>query len=352
MNSTSSADVYNIQNSTNMKQKSLDLITDKLKTTLPLFTLIVLFNFSMCCASLLIFHRDQKSSYKSRTFVLLKLLFANDLLLSTYMIIVSFWHVFNGLFGFDEIHSKRTCFLVNSLQIFFASNNCLLTLLISLDRFSVLTKKTMAITTDYSASNIRFLSTLLILFVLSTTIYVIGLFQEFDSAPVLYCTLKTSWGNTFATTSLLFSNTLTWSTMFVYLVLLVLNLLHVFKMGSPTDQPGIATLKLTKRLSKVLACSTLIYFLLGPLSNMSFLVLYQVLPAFATSFIASILGMTIFIEGSFFTLSLLAMKMFRDDFRKLIAPNFKCFQNQVGDGLNVNKNNNNIENMGMQVIAQ
>jgi len=353
-NSITSADVLNIQNSTNMKQESFDLISDKLRTTISLiYTLMILFNFSMCCISLLIFHRDQQSSYKSRTFVLLKLLFANDLLLSTYMVIISIWHAFiNGLFGFDEIHSNRTCFLVNSPQVFFIKNNCFLTLLISLDRFSILTKKPLTITADYNASNVGFMSTMLILLVLSTTVCVIGFFQPFDSTPVLHCTLKASMSKNFATFTLLISNTLMWSTLFVYLALIVLNQLNIFKMGSPNDQPSIATLKLTKRLSRVLAYSTLIYFLLGPLSSMTLLVLYQVLPAFATSFIAAILGAMAFLEGSFFTLSLLAMKVFRDDFRKLVAPNLQWFQNRVGVGLNVNQNNNHTENVGMQVIAQ
>jgi len=329
--------------SSNLTQSSINLVHDQLYTFI--ITLIIqLLNLILCLISLRIFSIDQQASYRSRTMVLLRLLFANSLCLSAYCSFLVIWHVINGIFGFDELFQQRTCFVINGGQIFFILNNDLLTLMIAIDRFLMLTEQTISGVYDYK--NARFIGTILSGAILSFSLNMLCLFDQFDTEPVLVCTLKSSLGSRFLKPAWFFKICLNWATVCTYIVLMVLNQLKIFNLDSPgtANQANLNTLKLAKRLSKVLAFSTIIYFILGPLSSSLLFVLatLNVINDLATSFVGAALSMTQLIEGSFYALSLLAMKAFRDDFRKLVVPNLKWFENNVGVVGNAGNPGNNV----------
>jgi len=319
--------ILNFSESAMLRQKSIDFLRDQVKyNVIEWEALLADATASFISLYLLL---KNKLDYKSRTYFFLKLLFFNCLSQSVYSLPFTSWHIFNGMFGLDEVYSKRICFLVNQFQFFFVHNNCAITLLVSFDSLLVTLQKSPTLGSNFSPSKPKFLA--LLIGILSINIMIqIFLISDDYSGSVISCTARGTLGDHFALPVMLVFVVLTWLAFFVDIFMLIVALVR-YKNQHVVDSVDLIAIKRARRITLVLTYTSLVYLFVGPMSTTVLTVLLASgSNAFLLQTIMPLVSWLIYVEAVFYTGSLLLLEDYRRDFKKTFGKCFKCFQNQVG----------------------
>jgi len=265
-----------------------------------------------------------KTNYKSRTFAYLKLFFANELLLCAYDIPYISWHIYNAVTGRPEVMSKRSCLYLISPMYFIIRNSYTLTLLISLDRLLGFIKiaKNQMVVQPITFKPLAPKFVLLILGLLSINILLqVGSFLDtFEEIQIYFCTSKEALGKYGNITMAAVIGLESWATICIYsFQLVVIGMKWAETDTSPGQSNNLNEIRVRdyKRVSRMLAYTSLLYFLIGPFFVTAVTILKQVLPSQLFLTISSWMTLSNAVQGLFYSVSLLLIETYRDDFLKL-----------------------------------
>jgi len=311
-------------NITTQVQSSINIVQQQLSVTIVML-IVALINSGCNFISLKIL-LSSKINYKSRTFVWLKLFFANDLLYMVYTVPYILWHITSVQ---TELMTLRTCSYIVSPLYFFSRNSYTLSLSISLDRLlgfiDILKKKMVVNSVEFKLLAPKFLSFISLLLSINFCLQLGVLFDNYDdNALIEICSSKALTGRllTILTGALLvFESSLTVS---VYIFLLVI---IGIKWAKTDTSPGQASnlneinVRDYKKLCRVLGYTSLLYFFLGPLFLTAMASVLNFLPSQIAFMISSWMSISNILLGVFYTTSLLFTQDFRQDFLILFGVN-------------------------------
>jgi len=277
---------------------------------------------ALLCSIVLFRHRKK---FSGRTFSFLRLFFVQDCFLTLYMLIFnSLWHLYNNLFSRAEIFPRYVCFRFTGVLFCMVINNSLLTFLISIDR--------LRITLRPKSGNVKFnwtFCTIIMLIgpsIISCVLYIVSLFDNADSSTafVVYCTTRSSTGPKMTLILWYMLTISSYATLLVYLIMLLFTWFKSIKVfnSKSTRQRSKAVkainARMTNKLSKLLAYTTIAYFLIGPLPNTisALLALFFSTDAFL---FGSYIGWMTFTESTVYTVSLLFLGQFRREFLSMFC---------------------------------
>jgi len=282
-------------------------------------------NLVCCVAASLILWRGK--FFTGRMFVLLRLFFLNDSLVSICVCSIQLWHIYNNVSGGDELYTRTTCFWINGLQFFFVINNNLISMTVALDRLQFSLNPTKVIS-KYFQPSCSSLSMLIVPLVLSGLLYISALLDtEGGNALMVYCSARNSTGPN--TTMLLWASIFLISigTMLLYVFMLMAACCRKTKVeaatndnttNQKTNNVAVIQAKMFKKLSRNLAITTIVYFFVGPLPNGLSTVFATQMPTMLLS-VGLYYGWLTFVEGSVYTFTLLLSRQFRQEFAKLFG---------------------------------
>jgi len=304
--------------STSKSLESLSIATIR-SLLIPQLLYLVFGTVNLLASTICIIVLFRGKQFTGRTFVFLRLFFVQDFLLTLYMLVVnSIWHLFNNLFGRSEIFPRYACFRFTGVLFCMVINNSMLTFMISIDRLRMTLKPTLGSLKFKWTPGTAFM--ILTPSMVSCLLYIVSLFDNADSSTiVLYCTTRSSTG---PKTTLLFWYTLTsssYATLFIYLFMLLTARCKLAQIDTSTENGNqissvnAINIKMTRRLSKLLAYTTMAYFIIGPLPNTVSALLVSFLPADIVS-LGSYIGWMTFTESSMYLVSLLFLDQFREEF--------------------------------------
>jgi len=273
---------------------------------------------------LVLSHSKHKAKYRTKTFILLKLLFINSFLFSCCHLPVTTWHIYNGIFGVPELYKRRFCFLINQFDAFFNRHSRLLILLIGFDRLAITVRKSATVTASFNPIRPGFLISTASIVLGNVVLQTFFMSDEFaDESPLIYCNLDKSLGKRFGLGMLFFSVLLTWLAFLLYFAMLIVVLFkqihgapdHGSTNGCSVD--SVALKRARKITYSLTYYSTIIYLVTGPMTitclvAMEALENYQLLSALGPS-----ITWILYLESTFHTVSLLFMDDFRTDFLSL-----------------------------------
>jgi len=305
-------------NNTTVSLASISVNINRSYLTAQLILSSSCFINSLCCLlSLLTLSRGK--CFHGRVFVLLRLFFVNDGLVSIYALFLQLFHVYNNVNRIPELYSRFKCFWIVGEQCFFMSNNVLITVMIAMDRlkFTLQPKKPIPGKLEFSCLTLFMLITP---FVLSVLIYIWALLDYGDSSVIfLYCSSRVALPSLWVW-ALIF--VFSFVSLVMYLIMLVATHCKTIQIEpSPqttTNNLSVIEAKMFKRLSRNLAISTIAYFFVGPLPNGLSTFFAGIMPdkLLSVGFYYTWLN---FIEGSMYTFTLLCSVQFRQEMGKMFG---------------------------------
>jgi len=314
-------------NITTQIQSSINIVQHQLVVTVVLL-IVALINscFSFISLKILL---SSKINYKSRTFALLKLFFANDLLYMVYTVPYSSWHFYNKVTGQPELMTLRTCSYIVSPIYFFIRNSYTLSLAICFDRLlgfvDILKKKMVINSIEFKLSAPKFLSSISILLLINVCLQLGFLIDNYDDKALIeLCNTKSLSGHLSATLTGILMALEACLTVSVYIFLLVVIGIKWVKTDTSAGQANNlneVTVRNYKKLCRVLGYTSLLYFFLGPLFLTAMASILYVLPSQVALLIGSWISISNILLGVFYTTSLLFTQDFRQDFLILFGVN-------------------------------
>jgi len=282
--------------------------------TISIFALI--FNITCCLISLAVMLTSKLM--KGRGFQLLKCFLFNDLLASCLLFVLIVYHFVGDFLHIPEIMPTRRCFALFGLQYLFIFHNAVLTFLISVDR-----TVSVCFPRFYLHSIPGWFNVLLLVLstVTSCSVYIAGLFDQFPTQILYFCTARGAAGINFAFFYWIISGVLSGTTCVVYANLLVCVRFKLFKsnivegqqLGQAWQSDALTKkkLELARKVTKVVAFTTICYIGVGPVQNLATIYIVAYLPSLAST-VGTLFGNLSYVEGSMYTICLM---MFVEDFR-------------------------------------
>jgi len=296
-------------------------------------------NMVFCWATLCVFQKFSQN-YQSSTFYFLRLFFITDLLWSACTLILDLWHIANAIYGLPEMHPIRTCFLINQLEYVFFRTSSLYSLWIALDRLLIMSRKQGHHTPIFNHKQKEFVLIAMSPVIISVILHIIVIFDQYDpDMYLIFCATRLSFGKNFSALIFLVIPTMaSYAAFFIYFFMLIVagsKYRKLINNLSPNDSVEIAQLKRSRKITQVLSHTAIVYFFLGGPLVSSIIASLQG-PGLDFLFtLSSLLTAMLMVKGIFYTISLLFVQQFREDFLKILPKQLFGFlvKNDQGQGV-------------------
>lgn len=274
-------------------------------------------NLIACLATIYVLF-GKNPYFKTRTFVMVKILLVNDGILSVIEVAVCAIHVYCSVTGTAQIVKKQTCFIWAGSVYYFIVVNCMIELIISMDRFLTLVKQTKE---DLSFTR-KYKLIMLLPFIITALIHAICLMDDFENITLLYCSGKVSVGRIMTVPLRVIRVGISLVTVFVYLLTMLYFKYKIVKTMTAMRSED----KSFHRITKILTYTTLFHFIIGPVNVTFFTYLLVYLPDQVAPYGNFVVFMS-FLQSMLYFVSFLFVTEFRNDASKAFLG--KVHQNQV-----------------------
>lgn len=305
-----------------------------------------LFNLISCIVTIRVL-MAKNPVFKTRTFAMIKIFLVNDLCLSIYITSCILFHLFNALNQRPELFLQHECFATIGSSLFFVQNNVFLDFVIGLGRVYVILNPSKDV--QFKVSK-KFCILMALPFVASIFIFIICHLDTFDEVNLMiYCSNRNSPGQHMTAPLRLISVFVGMLTFCIYIVASFFARFKSTKIapipnnltGSTLNQQNsnLPSLQIRrfKRLTKILALIAVIHFITGPFSTASTAYLVSISPEMVLKYGSTVAWMN-FIESSTYTVSLMFMKDFRQQFFKIYSKAFCGYGRAAAGGTVINGN--------------
>jgi len=297
---------------------SLAVMSNFLPNQIVSFSASIL-NIACCTFTIVII--SKRPLMKTRGFQLIKYFLSNDLSASCLMFLFNMFHLWHNATKIPELTSTRRCFAIFGLQYLLITNNGLLSLFISIDRLISVRWSRFYRHSMPEWLNVCFVS---VSTVISSLVYVLGLFDRFPQNYVFYCTARGSTGFFFSFYYWIITSIFTGLTCVVYVILLIFVKVKIAPSSVEVTQQKNTLAKkksdLANKVTRVVAFTTICYMAIGPVQNFLTAILTVYVSPDLVLVIGTYFGIIAFLEGSIYTLCLvLFVEDFRCQFKSMIG---------------------------------